>query len=117
VLALGYELAGEESATKTAIFQGLGIGAQVGVILPFSRAHETEADLIGLDLMAKAGFDPQQSVTLWQNMSAAGGSSTPEMLSTHPSNSTRIDDLSKGMPGPLAVYNKLVSEGKQANCY
>lgn len=71
----------------------LGLGAQVGVLLPFGRAQESEADIMGLELMARAGFDPAQSVALWRNMAKAGGSQGPELLSTHPSNSNRIEQL------------------------
>lgn len=117
VLALGYQLSGEDSATKTAIFQGLGIGAQLGIILPFSRTHESEADQIGLDLMAKAGFDPTESVTLWQNMSKAGSSDTPEFLSTHPSHNSRIQGLQSHMETPKKVYASLKAKNQTANCY
>lgn len=116
-LALGYQLSGQDSATKAAIFQGLGIGAQIGIILPFSRTHESEADVIGLDLMAKAGFDPEESIKLWQNMSSKGSNSTPEFLSTHPSHQTRMNDLSAAMPAPKQVYTSLKSANKAAHCY
>ena len=81
----------------------LGLGAQVGVILPFGRAQESEADVMGLELMARAGFDPAQSVVLWHNMSKAGGSQGPELLSTDPSNSNRIAQLEQlqGQMQPL----------------
>ncbi|MEH0740876.1 M48 family metallopeptidase [Vibrio cholerae] len=76
----------------------LGVGVQYGVLLPYGRTQESEADIVGLELMAKAGFDPKQSVALWQNMAkASGGNTPPELLSTHPSHSTRIDDLSAKM--------------------
>lgn len=71
----------------------LGVGVQYGVILPYGRTQESEADIVGLGFMAKAGFDPNQSVDLWQNMSVAGGAQPPEFFSTHPSHSTRIRDL------------------------
>ncbi|MBJ7537383.1 M48 family metallopeptidase [Marinomonas transparens] len=116
-LQVAQALSGEESQTKQLIFQGLGIGAQVGIILPFSRTHESEADQMGLDLMAKAGFDPRESVKLWQNMSKQGKSNTPEFLSTHPSNQTRIEDLSAAMQEPLAIYQTLKAAGRLANCY
>ncbi|WP_408631805.1 M48 family metallopeptidase [Marinomonas profundi] len=116
-LALGYQLGGEESPEKVAIFQALGIGAQVGIILPFSRAHESEADLLGLEYMAKAGFDPRESVQLWRNMSAGGDSKTPELLSTHPANATRIKDLQANLPKNLAIYEPLATQNKQAKCY
>ncbi|MBM7036988.1 M48 family metallopeptidase [Vibrio ulleungensis] len=72
----------------------LGLGVQVGVLLPYGRTQESEADIVGLEILAKAGFDPNASVTLWQNMAkASGGNQPPELLSTHPSHSTRISDL------------------------
>ena len=80
-------------ANKDLYMAGLGLGAQVGIILPFGRDQESEADLLGLELMAKAGFDPQASISLWQNMAKKGGSNGPALLSTHPSHSTRISDL------------------------
>ncbi len=74
----------------------LGIGVQYGVILPYGRHQESEADMIGLNLMAKSGFNPNASIQLWKNMDAASnGQQVPEILSTHPSHSTRINDLSK----------------------
>ena len=74
----------------------LGIGVQYGLLLPYGRSQESEADMVGLDLMSKAGYDPHQSVALWQNMSKASqGKQPPELLSTHPSHGTRIGDLSK----------------------
>ncbi len=117
-LSVGYQLAGADSATKSLIFQGLGLGAQFGIILPFSRTHESEADYIGLDLMAKAGFDPSESVTLWQNMAQkSGNSTTPEFLSTHPSPQTRIRDLQQAMPAPQKIYASLKANNKTAHCY
>ncbi len=78
----------------------LGLGAQVGVLLPYSRANESEADHIGLLLMAKAGYDPRESVALWQRMRRTSGESGrgPEFLSTHPDPETRIADLLARMP-------------------
>ncbi|MBI2458813.1 MAG: M48 family metallopeptidase [candidate division NC10 bacterium] len=78
----------------------LGLGAQVGVLLPYSRANESEADHIGLLLMAKAGYDPRESVALWQRMRQTSGESGrgPEFLSTHPDPETRIADLLARMP-------------------
>ena len=95
----------------------LGIGAQYGIILPFSRTHESEADIIGLDLMAKAGFDPRQSVPLWQKMAQASKGQQPaEFLSTHPSHDTRIDELSKHMPQAMSFYQQTQAIGKSPRC-
>jgi predicted Zn-dependent protease len=88
----------------------LGLGSQVGVLLPFSRLHESEADEIGLQLMAKAGFDPRQSVKLWQNMSKAGGKAPPEFLSTHPAHETRIERLQASMAAAMKHYRAVKSK-------
>jgi predicted Zn-dependent protease len=82
----------------------LGIGAQVGVLLPFSRAHESEADYIGLLLAAQAGYDPREAVHLWERMEQRGGGNSSEFLSTHPSHGTRIKQLQTWMPEALTLY-------------
>lgn len=94
----------------------LGVGAQYGVLLPYSRVHESEADLYGLDLMAEAGFDPQESVNLWVNMSEAGGGQPPEFLSTHPSHGTRIHDLEARMPDAIQLRDQARAQGKNPQC-
>lgn len=84
---------------RSATMAALGLGVQYGVILPYGRTQESEADIIGLDLMAQAGFNPNASVALWMNMAAASkGAQPPEMLSTHPSHDTRISDLQEQIP-------------------
>ena len=93
---------------RNEIMQGLGLGAQYGVILPFSRSHESEADQVGLDLMAKAGFNPKESVTLWQNMSKAGSGNTPEFMSTHPAPANRIKELQAKLPQALNEQKRRV---------
>ncbi len=95
----------------------LGAGVQVGVLLPFGRDHEREADLLGLDLMAKAGFNPQESVELWRNMSSAGGAQSPEFLSTHPSHSSRIYELERRIPSVMPVYEDARARGKSPRCF
>jgi predicted Zn-dependent protease len=110
-------LAGGGGGTTQRQLMGLlGLGAQVGVLLPFSRAQEREADLIGLDLMATAGFDPRQSIDLWRNMSAAGGGRPPEFLSTHPGAETRIQDLQARLPQAMPIYENARAAGKRPKC-
>jgi predicted Zn-dependent protease len=82
----------------------LGAGAQYGLILPYGRNQELEADRLGLILMAKAGYDPRQSINLWQNMGKAGGAAPPTFLSTHPGHEQRIAQLQQLMPQALAQY-------------
>ncbi|QOR40127.1 M48 family metallopeptidase [Billgrantia diversa] len=94
----------------------LGLGAQYGILLPFSRRHESEADVIGLRLMADAGFDPRASVALWQNMSAQGGARPPEWMSTHPSHGDRMQGLQAEMNDALARYEQARQAGRQPNC-
>lgn len=95
----------------------LGLGVEYGVLLPYSRDQESEADVIGLDLMAKAGFDPRQSISLWQKMAQASkGQTPPEFMSTHPADSTRIDTLNKNMPKALQEYQQSQASGKHPNC-
>ncbi|PJZ86031.1 M48 family metallopeptidase [Leptospira harrisiae] len=105
-----------ESLGKPTVAGALGLGAKYGIILPFSREHESEADLLGLELMAKSGFDPRQSVELWKNMSALGGSKPNELLSTHPSDATRMKHLNAAMPNALVLWEKAKAEGKGPNC-
>ena len=90
------------------IMQAYGVGVGVGAILPFSRTQESEADRIGLIYMARAGYDPRESVKFWQRMAQAtkGKPRPPEFLSTHPDNGTRIANLQRHMPEALAVYEK-----------
>jgi predicted Zn-dependent protease len=103
--------------TGQLVMAGLGLGTQYGVLLPFSRSHESEADEIGIDLMAKAGFDPRASVVLWQNMgAAAGGAAPPEWGSTHPSNETRIRDLESLMPEAQKTAAAANAAGLRPRC-
>lgn len=115
-MALLQQMSGEMTENKQMLFGLLGLGAQYGVILPYGRQQESEADIIGLDLMAKAGFDPQQSVLLWQNMSKASGSQPPQFLSTHPSNESRIRDLQAQMASAQALQQKARAAGIVARC-
>lgn len=107
---------GVESAGGEQLMGLLGMGAQYGILLPFSRRHESEADTIGLELMANAGFDPQESVTLWQNMQRAGGGAPPEWMSTHPSQGQRISGLEASMPQALDAYENARNAGRTPDC-
>ncbi|WP_372941202.1 M48 family metallopeptidase [Shewanella sp.] len=93
-------------ANKDLYMAALGLGANVGIILPFGRSQESEADIVGLELMAKAGFNPEKSITLWQNMAKAGGAQGPELLSTHPSHSHRIEDLQTAQIQVMPLYTQ-----------
>lgn len=88
------------------VMAALGAGAQFGVLMPFGRKHESEADEIGLIYMARAGYDPQESIRFWQRMEQTGGGQPPEFLSTHPSHGTRIAQLHALMPKALEEYNR-----------
>ncbi len=106
-VAIAGNVAIKDEKSKNAFNQYYGIGSQVGVMLPFSRAHETEADKIGLYLMAIAGYNPDEASELWKRMKAnSGGSAQPEILSTHPSNDSRIANLAKLAPQAKAEAQK-----------
>lgn len=98
---------GRDSQTDQLIIGALGAGAQYGVLLPFSRKQESEADRLGIEYMAKAGFDPRQAPELWQAMKKKAGGGTPEFLSTHPSPDSRIKDLGKLVPEYLPAYQSV----------
>ena len=94
----------------------LGLGAQVGLLLPFSRGQESEADILGLRYVADAGFDPRAAVELWQNMAAVGGLGGPTFLSTHPSGAKRIETLQESMPQALEQYRAAQARGRRPAC-
>jgi predicted Zn-dependent protease len=97
--ALGAAVGGREYGP--AVVAAAGLGAQVGVMLPFSRLHEEEADFIGFLAMAKAGYDPQAAIRLWTRMEKEHGSSRLEFLSTHPNPGTRVNNLQALLPYAL----------------
>lgn len=109
-LVLGSEIIDWKGPKGQILMGALGLGAQVGYLLPYSRIHESEADLIGLKLMAEAGFNPQAAVELWINMQKLGSSQPPEFFSTHPSHETRVEKLQKNMAEAEKIYRASASK-------
>lgn len=104
VSSLNLALQNKPTETRNLIMAAAGAGTMVGISLPFSRKHETEADEIGLIFMALAGYDPRVAVDFWQRMAQQGGGRVPEFLSTHPGHQTRAKNLQKFMPKALKYY-------------
>jgi predicted Zn-dependent protease len=104
--ALSSALAEKPEQTRQLALAAFGVGSQVGVVLPFSRQNEYEADYMGLIFMAMAGYNPNESIPFWERMSKQGGSKQPEFLSTHPVDQNRIDRIKQKMPDALAYFNK-----------
>jgi predicted Zn-dependent protease len=98
-------MAGSNPGVVQGVMVAYGLGANVGVLLPYGRLQESEADRIGLILMAQAGYDPREAVQLWQRMAQQDRKAPPEFLSTHPSAGTRIQDLQRLMPNALTYYH------------
>jgi predicted Zn-dependent protease len=94
----------------------LGVGAQLGILLPYSRTQESEADVIGQQLMARSGFNPAASVELWRAMMAAGGGEPPEFLSTHPSSASRIEELQSQLAKSQPLYEQARAAGHRPSC-
>lgn len=103
-MALSVALSSQPQMTQELAMAAFGAGASIGVLLPYSRLQESEADHIGLILMARAGYDPREAVPFWQRMNASPGSRPPELLSTHPAPETRIADIKALIPEAMAYY-------------
>ncbi len=103
-MALSTALETKPEETKQLFYQAYGIGTQVGVLLPYSRQQETEADKLGLIFMAMAGYDPHEAIDFWTRMSQIGGQKPPEILSTHPADETRIRHIKEFMPEAMKYY-------------
>lgn len=106
-------------SAATGIGQGdLNEFATIGMVLPYARDQESEADIVGLQYMAKAGFDPRAAMYLWKNMAAANKNSPPEFLSSHPSDETRLNAIVKKAITPALVdYNASLEAGRRPNCH
>jgi len=105
LVALDVALREKPEETRNLFLAAYGVGTTVGIMLPFSRKHESEGDEIGLYLMAAAGYDPREAPKFWERMKRMSSGSVPEFLSTHPSHQTRINDLNqKYMPRALKYY-------------
>ncbi|HET6655650.1 MAG TPA: M48 family metallopeptidase [Gammaproteobacteria bacterium] len=109
-------LLGQDGTKNSLLMAALGLGTQVGILLPYSRSQESEADILGLKLMARAGFDPREAIQLWQNMAKAGGSAPPAFLSSHPANETRIHDLEAHMDEAMALFQQARAAGRHPDC-
>jgi predicted Zn-dependent protease len=104
-VAMSVAVKDQPEETKALWYAAYGLGSQVGIMLPYSRLHETEADQMGLFFMAMAGYDPREAPVFWERMAKVGGAKPPEWLSTHPSSETRISNLNAWMPEALGYYN------------
>jgi predicted Zn-dependent protease len=104
-LALAIAVSQKPEATQNIFLQSYGITSQLG-ILKYSRTHESEADKMGLVFSAIAGYDPNVAVNFWERMAAAGGQQPIELLSTHPSDETRISDIKEFLPEAMKYYKK-----------
>ncbi|MBP0048320.1 M48 family metallopeptidase [Marinobacterium sp. AK62] len=105
-----------DTRTQQAAILAMGLGVQYGVLLPYSRQHESEADKLGQSLMAQAGFDPREAVTLWQNMAQKGNAQPPELLSTHPAPGTRIRQLDAQVEAYMPLYQQALAQGRRPEC-
>lgn len=105
-MAISQAMKEKPEKTQQLAMMAYGVGAQVGVLLPYSRQHESEADRIGLILMARAGYDPRAAIPFWQRMGELGGERPPEFLSTHPAPERRVQDIRNQLPEAMKYYQK-----------
>jgi predicted Zn-dependent protease len=110
MMGASFSIGDMDPQQRQAVMAALGAGAQYGVLLPFSRDHEAEADEMGLIYMARAHYDPRESISFWERMSESGGRTPPEFMSTHPAHETRIERLRAAMPKAIAEYERAKSQ-------
>ncbi len=103
---IAVSLADMDYQKQRAVMGALGAGAQFGILMPFGRKHESEADRVGLIYMARAGYDPRESIRFWERMERSSAAQPPEFLSTHPAHGSRIQQLQGWMPEALEEYRK-----------
>jgi predicted Zn-dependent protease len=101
---LAVALSEKPRETQQLFMAAFGLGTSVGILLPYSRMHESEADRIGLMLTARAGYDPREAIPLWERMNEKGGARPPEFLSTHPAPESRIEDIRSHIPEAMQYY-------------
>jgi predicted Zn-dependent protease len=104
--ALSAVVASQPETAQALYMKVFGVGTQVGVMLPYSRLQEKEADHLGLIFMAMAGYDPHAAVDVWQRMAQQGGAGVPEFLSTHPADQTRIRQIQENLPEAMGYYRR-----------
>ncbi len=104
--ALSEFIKAKPAETQSIFLNVFSVGAQVGILLPYSRKHEYEADRLGLIFMAMAGYNPEEAIAFWTRMAEMGGTKPPEFLSTHPSDAKRIANMKKVLPEAMTYYNK-----------
>ncbi len=115
-MALDVALNDKPEETRALWLTAYGLGSEVGVMLPYSRMHESEADHLGLIFMAMAGYDPSYAPEFWERMKSLNNTpKPPEFLSTHPSDETRIANLKKWLPEAMRYYNKAEKDGNGGN--
>lgn len=106
-VGVGYAVKDKDKNTQQAVMIAYGLGSQLGILLPYSRTHESEADAIGLRYSSRAGYDPRAGVTFWEKMAAqSGGKEPPEFLSTHPTSATRIRQIQAMLPNLMPEYER-----------
>ena len=113
MMGASFSLSDMDPRQRQTVMAAIGAGAQYGVLLPFSREHELEADQMGLIYMARAGYNPNEAISFWERMSEAGGQQPPEFASTHPAHGTRIEQLREFMPRATAEYEKRLAESRR----